>query len=115
MLCRPDDRVHLRWRLLLLDQRHGLLHADTGLLPGGVPRFLSFDRTGLSMQLEPPSWEEHDGDPAPHARSLADLYAMPTVAMIDGNAIRLEATQTANRHWWEALDATPLAPYRAPR
>lgn len=112
-LCRLVDRADLRWRLLLLDQRHGLLRADGALLPPGMPRFLRLDDEGLSLRLDPSTWDT--AAPQSLTYTLAQLYAMPVVPMVAGNGLRVEATQADQLRWWEALDTAPLRPYRSPR
>lgn len=115
-LCRRDRDAQWRWRLLLLDQRHGRLYADAELLPMGVPCFQRFDREGLAFTCKRHPWMS-DSRPLelPRLRTLPELQAMPEVTLTAGTGLRLELAQAGNVRWWEALDSAPLAPYRPPR
>lgn len=80
-----------------------------------MPRFTAFNREGLfGTATELADGAGYLGTETPFHRSLASLIAMPVVVMIDGNGMRLEATQATNLRWWQTLDRTPLEPYWPP-
>lgn len=110
VLTRSAASYDEKWRLLLLDLTHGLLHVAVTALPSR-PRFEQFDGQGLLLTLTHPAWDGEKPSEEQRRISLAELTAMPAQAMVAVDSLRLDASQVAARMWWSGRPVGPLAPY----